>query len=200
MWPWTKESCAVKEVRQKERVWCDQDLRKSDKISLPVPKSSPAEPPELTLEELKTYTNLSKEVGIDYCSDITHEKLAFFFQKEDVQLYKNSEVVFYLDGRLGVTWGWYGLRKEDVAHLESYRTSSEDASRAVDFSTVPYQDAIPLSTLLLIQKLQKAVPEIYFYISSARDDNDEGDHFLMITNRWLGIYVIDRWDSPGFRK
>jgi hypothetical protein len=165
----------------------------------PFPSSGPAREPRLDAEEMAEYIRVSAEVGIDCCTDLTREKLLACLREENVHIFDNAQVIAYLDEKLGNDWEWRGLRTVDVEHLGTtgaWHTTGKP--REVYFARQPYRGAVPLPVLLTVQKIQRAVPEVYFYVSAPK--GNDGDPFLCVTNRWLGSYIIERWDEPNFRE
>lgn len=160
-----------------------------------IPVSKPSRASQLESEERKEYISLCEEIGYTNCTDLTREKLKAVLHEENIHVYDGNDVVKYLDQELGNDWEWRGLRQVDVDHLVGHSMTS---SRLVPFSKEPYRGAIPVPVLLTIRKVQKAVPEVFFYISAPK--GNDGDPFLMVTNKWLGCYIIERWNEPGFRE
>lgn len=169
-----------------------------DEVELPTPTASRLPKSDLSETEREEYGRVCAEVGFE-CGDLIRERLKAFLHDENIHVYDNKQVVEYLDQELGSDWEWRGLRQADVNELGATgKWHTTGGPREVMFANRPYRGAIPLPVLLTIQKVQKAVPEVCFYISSPK--GNDGDPFLMLTTRYMGPYVIERWDEPSFRE
>lgn len=200
-WPWsTPESTPVAtidpEVDAQPIVAVEPVAEVKEPV--PVPQSGPSRKPGISSEEMQEYMRVSTEVGIDCCTDLTREKLLACFREENIHVFNMKQVVAYLDDNLGEDWQWRGLRTVDAAHMPGGSWSHEVGKRKIFFAGDVYRGAVPLPVLLTVQKIQKAVPEVFFYVSARK--NEDGDPFLAVTNRWLGCYVVERWDEPNFRE
>jgi hypothetical protein len=163
------------------------------------PSSGPAKIPKLSEEEMTEYIRVSAEIGIDCCTDLTRERLLRCFKEENIHVFNRDQVIEYLDKKLGTDWEWRGLRQMDAKHLAGWFESKTDTHRQINFAKEPYRGAVPLPVLMTVQKIQKAVPnDVYFYISAPKEN--DGDPFLCVTSRWLGVYIIERWNEPNFRE
>src|ERR1700743_444409 len=136
--------------------------------------------PEMEKSQYEEYLIVAKDIGIECNGAFLDEKIKQVLLEENISIYDNSKVVKYLDSQLGNDWEWYGLREADKDHLAGWVSHNVEA-RDVDFSKRVYTGSIPLPVLLTIQKLQKAIPEVYFYISGKK--KPDGDPFLTICTR-----------------
>lgn len=166
------------------------------KKSAPFPSAVSLEEPEISSDEMDEYMGVVKSVGIDCCSAVIEEKLRRCLCDEGISRYDTDQVIEYLDEQLGKNWVWKGLRTVDAKYLKNWHTDGQ--IRNVQFGSRPYTGTIPLPVLLTIEKVQKAVPEVFFYISAPKED--EGDPFLLVTSRHIGSYIIERWNEPNFRE
>lgn len=164
-----------------------------------IPSSGPVRKPTIEGDELAEYMRVAAEIGLDSCTDLTREKLLSCLRDEGIHVYKIQQVVAYLDQELGNDWEWRGLRSIDTAHMPGGGWGHTVGDRRIAFAAEPYRGAVPLPVLLTVQKIQKVMgDEVYFYVSAPKDNN--GDPFLMVTSRWLSVYVVERWNEPGFRE
>jgi len=194
-WPWTETVDIEQEDINPVATETAVAIAESG-MSVPVVTASMKS--SLSEEERTEYARVCAEIGYT-CGDLIREKLKAFLHDEGIHIYNHKQVVAYLDEQLGNDWEWRGLRQADVDELGAsgnWHTTGEP--RHVNFAVRPYRGAIPLPVLLTIQKIQKAVPEVFFYISSPK--NNDGAPFLMVTTRSMGQYVIERWDEPSFRE
>jgi hypothetical protein len=169
------------------------------KVSTPIPQSGLARKSVLSSMEMDEYARVCAEVGVDCCTDLTREKLMACLREENIHIFNLKQVVAYLDEKIGNDWDWRGLRSIDTAHMPDGTWTHTVGKREIRFAKEPYRGAVPLPVLLTVQKIQKALPdEVFFYVSAPKDN--DGDPFLMVTNRWLPPYVIERWDEPNFRE
>lgn len=169
------------------------------KAKAPIPTSGPVRKPSLDDAAMEEYAKVSAAVGIDCCTDLTRERLVRCLREENIHVFSTTQVVAYLDDKLGLEWEWRGLRKLDAKHMPDGTWSHTVGERKIKFAGDVYRGAVPLPVLLTVQKIQAHdIPDIYFYVSARKDE--DGDPFLMITSRWLGVYVVERWDEPNFRE
>lgn len=194
--PWIKEEPAVA-VLDTPLAIPPTDAAVQPKEPAPFPETYAAAKPTLDTPEITEYESLLAEIGIEETPGITLEKLRRCLQDESLPGYNKSQVVAYLDEKLGKEWEWAGLRQVDVDHLSGWVSHSE-GQRDVTFSKRVYQGNVPLPVLLTVQKIQKAVPKVCFYVSSPKVV--EGDPFLYVTSRGVAGYIVERWDEPNFRE
>ncbi len=196
--PWTKTAVleAETEPTVESTPFLETVEEQKKRLAPPFPSSHEARTPKLNSEEMEEYIRISSAVGIDCCTDLIREKLLKCLREENIHIFNENQVVAYLDDKLGKDWEWRGLRTADVEHLSGWHTNSEQ--RRVDFASEPYRGAVPLPVLLTIQKVQAAVPEVFFYVSAPKDK--DGDPFLAVTSRHLSMYIIERWNEPNFRE
>lgn len=195
MWPFDKVSTTVEEPLYESR---ESIYPEAVKKPAPFPASGPMRDPKMAPDEMDEYVRVAAEIGVDCCTDLVREKLIRCLREENIHRYQNDQVVNYLDDQLGADWEWRGLRTVDVEHLSGWWMNKTEKQRRIDFSKQPYRGAVPLPVLLTVQKIQKAVPEVFFYVSAPKDN--DGDPFLAVTNRWLDVYVVERWNEPNFRE
>lgn len=166
---------------------------------VPLPTSHPARGPRITNEEMDEYIKVAEEVGVDSCTDLTSERLLRCLREENIHIFDTEAVYAYLDNKLGNDWEWRGLRTKDAQHLAGWHVKKSEKNREISFSREPYRGAVPLPVLLTVKKILQVLPEdVYFYVSAPKDN--DGDPFLCVTSRWLGTYIIERWNEPNFRE
>jgi hypothetical protein len=203
-WPWMRKSSSSTAVAEPVTIAIEPiteplaSVAAVIKETIRIPAHGPARKPVLNDEEMAEYIRVSKGIGIDCCSDLVREKLLHCLHDEHIHIYNNAQVVRYLDHKLGDDWEWRGLRSVDAKLLAGWRTGPDSEVRRVRFSSEPYRGAVPLPVLLTVDKIQAAVPEVYFYVSAPK--NDDGDPFLAVTSKHLGMYIVERWDEPNFRE
>lgn len=152
----------------------------------------------VTPSELEEQIAIETKLGISPSREVLKSKLLKCIEDEGINVYPRSQVVKYLDEKLGNTWVWMGLRKVDSEHLGERWVSHQEPARDVSFSDEVYSETIPLPVLLTVEKISKAVPEVHFYVSSLPEP--KGDPFLFVTCQKIGGYVVEKWDEPGFRR
>jgi hypothetical protein len=196
--PWNKESGSVA-VAEPVTAVVEQvvEVPVVAKEPAPMPSRGASRRPKLVGDEMAEYIRVSEEIGIDCCTDLVREKLLRCLDEESIHVYNHKQVIEYLDEKLGNDWEWRGLRTIDAEHLAGFHTI-QDGARNVNFTKEPYRGAVPLPVLLTVKKIQAAVPEVFFYVSAPK--NNDGDPFLAVTSRQLGMYVVERWDEPNFRE
>lgn len=147
--------------------------------------------------ELDEYIRVCDEIGGLSCADLALARLRKHLREENAEPFERKQVTAYLDQKLGKEWQWFGLRQEDADHLGGWVLHTEGA-RDVEFAKTQYMKAVPYPVLLTIEKIRKAIPDVYFFVSAP--EVPEGDPFLLVTRRGMGGYIIECWDEPSFRR
>ena len=158
------------------------------------PSSSPVKT-NLSNDELAEYVAVAERIGLKSPS-LLSEKLRHCLQDENIHMYNVDQVGKFLTKKLG-EWHWRGIRQCDVDELKDGWSMESDGKR-IQFSDRLYADKIPLPVLLTVEKIQAAVPEAHFYVSTAGKPNE--DPFLLVTARNVGAFIVERWDEPDFRE
>jgi hypothetical protein len=152
---------------------------------------------DLKSEELAEYCAVAERIGVKN-SALIEERLRRFLEDENIHEFDEWQVVSFLNHKLGKdNWHWRGIRQCDVDELPG-SWSMTVHNQKIYFSNKVYGDAIPLPVLLTIEKIQNAVPDVYFYVSTAGLPDE--DPFLLVTSRGIGSYIVERWDEPDFRE
>jgi hypothetical protein len=166
-------------------------------------------------------SGLSKEERSSYIRSALQIKLGstpllrIILEEGGFEIYPYEKVCDYLDSILGCSpgsswdhhWGWRGLRLEDVEKpRRNYDIQDRDC-----LLIGPYQEEIPMPVLKTIEEvLNQAAPlEPRFYVSDVMREKDRNtrnsttvdldDPFLAVgTAGGNVIFVIERWDEPGF--
>jgi hypothetical protein len=154
--------------------------------------------PSLGKDLLATYLETARAIGMEPDQGaLLNERIEQALSEENIQVYNNQDVTTFLDHKLGPTWVWAGLRPIDVEHLKGWHYDVPKV-RVVNFGSKPYSEAVPLAVLLTVQKILTHVPEAHFYVSAVAEPDDE-DPFLAVVNQSSKMFVVERWDEPGFR-
>jgi hypothetical protein len=162
----------------------------------PIPTRGPVGV-DLSTNELTEYIAVADRIGIK-SGAVIQERLRHCLRDENIHQYNNRQVVEFLNEKLGKDkWHWRGMRQCDVDELSDGWGMTINGQR-ISFSDNVYDDKIPLPVLLTIEKIQKVVPEVNFYISTAGLPDE--DPFLLVTKRNIGTYIVERWDEPDFRE
>lgn len=168
----------------------------------------------------KEYSELRSKLGISASREPSYSikrNLAIAIQEECAGVYELSKVTEFMDKKTlesrineknnGLAWAWTPLRLQDVD--PSWRKFQGEAAgkskiqlkwrgqypfNLWDF----YERAIPFPVLATIDRIQQRIPEAMFLISDIVSATDP-DPFLAVTMPRCPLYVIERWDEPGFR-
>jgi len=146
------------------------------------------------------YLTLAERLGIRNGAILT-AKLERVLHAEMIPVYEYAKVAAYLDHLaerrthelraasgewIRSSWCWFSLRKGEHKGVHT-----ANVSKSV------YQSAIPAPVLLTIEKIQTQLPEARFFISAIVDVPDP---FLAVSVPGADkLWVIERWDEPGFR-
>ena len=118
---------------------------------------------------------------------------------ECLSIYPTAAVEKYMD-RKG-HWAWHPLREQDVSAQVVGRISSHDWPRNYGHTMHSrYEEIVPYPVLLTVQRLIKATnDQVNFYVAAL---GNHPDPFLGVIAKGdirRHVYVIERWDKPGFR-
>lgn len=156
-----------------------------------------ADVPEIDFVELEEYIRICDEIGGISCGKLTQARVQKLMLEENICPFKSTQVVNYLDKKLGPKWVWFGLRQEDVDHLGGWIIHTPDA-RDVEIVKTQYLSPIPYPVLVTIGKIKKAAPGAHFYVSSL--PKPKGDPFLLVTAQAMTNFYVECWDEPSFRR
>jgi hypothetical protein len=165
---------------------------------VPVPQATIEMKPVVEDAEWAEYMAVATDIGVEASPAVLEERLRRVLREENIHCFKEEKVVAFLNHKLGAgQWEWSGVRKKDVKHLAGWHNTVN--GQRVNFGRKQYPLPIPLPVLLTMQKILKACPEVYFYVS-AQIPAREGDPFLMVAGRAIESYIVERWDEPDFRE
>lgn len=161
------------------------------------------QPVTATLErsEIDEYARLSKELGISSPA-VRVEELKAFFAENGITVYPLEKVDAYLREKVrtetkseGHVWVWRPLRERDGVVNQQSRFSGYGHG---DGQERVYAKPIPLPVLMTVKKIQDAFPEAQFHASDYAVRKPDPFLAVMIPG-WFELFVIERWDEPGFR-
>jgi hypothetical protein len=175
-------------------------------IPQPEPESLPAPLPSAIAVQDDApdadYQALADKLGIRSAA-LLESKLEAILAEEMIPVYEYAKVEAYLDNlvakrnyELGresqsiwgrrAMWSWYSLRKGEHKGIRH--------GKVVKYV---YQQAIEKPVLLAIDLIQSRLPEARFFVSQIEE---VADPFLAVTVPGSAkLYVIERWNEPGFR-
>lgn len=166
--------------------------------NLPVPEKSPvAVAPDSPDDQ---YRALAAKLGIRSTALLAAE-LECLLASEMIPVYDYQKVAQYLENECRkaslsqprtpwtttLMWCWKPVREQDRLENKSYAPISSNL----------YQQALRLPVLLTMERIAEKLPEAKFFVSEIEAVLDP---FLAVTVEGAGkLYVIERWDEPGFR-
>jgi hypothetical protein len=162
------------------------------------PKKEPIEM-EVGVDDLAEYMKVAKELGLEDQPALLEERLGRFLEDEGIHAYDDEAVVKYLNKEFGVgQWEWKGLRKVDAELFSDGNWHQNIGDHQIDFSHRLYAEPVPLPVLLTVKKIADKFPSVNFFISDPKEK--EGDPFLLVTNKDMTGFIVERWNEPGFRE
>lgn len=182
--------------------------------------TTPAQKPLVVVSDYDStadeeYAAICKKVGLHIAPPMTKGKL--FLEKvlaeETMGTYDLKAVARYMDKKargaepIGFgsrRWAWTPLRKQD---LDDTAWKGRDYSGIVNykceqfaFGKSYYTKPIPQPVLEMIDRINDRVPHVQFVVADIIS-LAWPDPFLAVTLPGLEeLYVIARWDEPGFRE
>lgn len=148
------------------------------------------------------YIRLTAKHGVFRAVAAKAPTLLGALKEEGLSLYDLANVERYLDKKEGRNyWTWYPLRDKDVEWRHAVkRVTRGSYSSSGQVSNTWYQQPIPLPVLLTVDRLvERLGDEPRFYVAAIASPPDP---FLAVTStrdEKHTLYVIERWDEPGFR-
>jgi len=150
---------------------------------------------QLSREDRDEYLQWAKKAGFD-CAELaidiasrasTSDQLRNFLSENGICVYDRQRVRRYMDSITpsGSEWIWAPI---------AYR----DPIAPWDIPTAAYRKAIPMPVLMTIAKIREAFPEAEFFVTDIRR-LPKGDPFLSVRMPGEELFIIERWDEPGFR-
>mgnify|MGYP001584228697 CR=1 FL=1 len=151
--------------------------------------------PKLSDVGFLEYKEVAERIGLTNQPAFLEERLSRFLLEENIRIYQKKRVYEYLNSKFPTGWEWRGVREEDCEYLKGWTSHAGELS--IRFGDRIYGDRIPFPVLLTIEKIKTAFPkEVFFYINHA---TVHGDPFLMVSNRDIASFIVERWDEPSFR-
>lgn len=160
----------------------EQPLPELQRAAVAVAERPPAE-----------YRELAKSVGFRPAA-LRIAEFEEFLEREFIEVYPLESVTRYMDtlmhnlvlqtGR-NFHWQWYPLRDVDVKN-----SANEWA--------MPYRHYVPMPVLETALRIAEAFPDVSFFVTDYSEKKP--DPFLAASpDGGVTLYVVERWDEPGFR-
>jgi hypothetical protein len=169
---------------------------------------------ELELE----YSRVAQKLGVNVLPRIDWRRLGDALAELMIPVYDLKAVNKYLmdkaaeavkaNGDRGwAQWFWIPMRESDVdqVRLESIRAAGQQNlgyhwNMGYDPTLVPYLKPIPLPVLLTAERIEERLPgEVSFFVSDIVSYPDPFLGVQLKADRDKTIFVVERWDEPGFR-
>lgn len=166
---------------------------------------------------IKQYRKLAAKLGIATVpgdETVQRHKLLAVLQRLGIAIYPINAVRKYMDEKcipIDNSWYWIPLRRRDrglVIKPNLHRKGIGWMSRTLRLGgtvsgATTYNQELPSPVLMRINEVQEELPEAMFYVTDTRvqrASKRERDPFLGVTLPGLNeLFVIERWDEPGFR-
>lgn len=164
--------------------------------------------------EIEEHRKLARKYGLmTVSSTIACTKLVKVLQDEAITVFDLSKVQDYMDRKvrghggfaLGI-WYWFPLRMVDRAtvRLEDMRESRERRKHqwtgtSGTFRTSAYDEIVPLPVLMTVDRIVERLGNKVSFFVAAIDNNPDPFLAVRMNDDPDRLFVIERWDEPGFR-
>lgn len=151
--------------------------------------------------ELEEYLEVADEFELSGRA-MENVKLKKFFKNNMISIYDYRRVAAYLLSKTpsGKDWRWLPLREQDKGKGWELGTSyyNERWVYNGEIDSRIYAHAVPYPVLLTARKIAKEFGDkVAFYVSDYVSPNP--DPFLAVKTLNSDMFVIEKWDEPGFR-
>ena len=163
----------------------------------------------------KEYRRISNKIGTVFADTLTTQDLAKYLADSNMTVYPMDKVRSYLEKKMEElpkprvsrrrgsfygsqprwAWNWMALREQDVLKKKG------NFSKLYSNTNKP----VPVEVLMTVEKIidDLGPSRVHFYVSefvkAARPTPQIVDPFLAVCANTSKLYVIERWDEPGFR-
>lgn len=149
----------------------------------------------------KQYDSLADILGVS-CR-MSSSGLAAFLREQDIQVFDLAAVERYMDKK--GTWSWYPLRlsdrpKPDGSDWALARHIAHDfPSLYGSQNNQLYNKPVPYPVLVTVKTIVDRFGDDVLFLVAAPASHP--DPFLAVLQRsnWTKMFVIERWNEPGFR-
>lgn len=151
---------------------------------------------------LQKYDSLATKLGVE-CRAKTNTQLSVVLAEEMIGVYDTAAVERYMDKK--GYWKWYPLRTYDKApgsaswKINRVTPTSYDTLYGPSSSEV-YDKPVPYPVLCTVERLvDKMGPSVIFVVAALGSNPDPFLACFLRAPGRIRLYVIERWDEPGFR-
>lgn len=182
----------------------------------PIVLPSKPEPAPLSVEAPSAeYSLLAQQIGF-HPEELSRLEFELFLQRQGVQVYPLESVEAYMDALMlkleadepdpedEWRWFWRPLRDADSSFIARQAYVHGEFQGGFNFDGALYRRLVPMPVLETVNRLREA-----FHAETNLDsgpaflvtdyDTETPDPFLAVSVNGLDLYVIERWDEPGFR-
>jgi hypothetical protein len=161
----------------------------------------------------KEYRRISNKLGTTFAEKLHTAELAKYLADNAMTVYPIDKVKSYLEKKMGElpkprrdpygysssarwTWNWMALREQDILK------TSGNFSKMYSDTNKP----VPVEVLMTVEKIVDDLgpSRVHFYVSefvkAAKPTPRIVDPFLAVCVSTNKLFVIERWDEPGFRQ
>jgi hypothetical protein len=144
------------------------------------------------------YLGLAQELGISSAA-VDRERLLRILEDEGIPIYDPEKVNKWMDHKTpqGKTWKWFPVRSKDLVP-----SLFDLGTRMQRLGVGTYRHRIPMPVLETIAKISHRMEEAVFFITDYEDKRP--DPFLAVSTKSMAsageLFIIERWDEPGFRR
>lgn len=160
--------------------------------------------------QVKKYQEVAQRIRF-VPGNLMAECVTIFCADNQIPIYDLDRVSDFLDRKAAADrkangmWAWVPLRKEDSGKLSrpghsNKHARKESAVRRYDdvgkiMIERGYHGLIPMPILDRVEKIQKAFPELNFFVS---DISPNSDPFIAVSGVGFNMIVFGQWNEPDF--
>lgn len=131
------------------------------------------------------------------CPTVCAVSLESVIREECIHVFDQAKVEKWMDKK--GEWRWFPLRSRDRGRVEIQRVSRIESYRMRDHGGMEsnvYPLIVPVPVLMTVDRLDERLRgEVFFYVAAPSQGPDP---FLAAVSR-ENIFIVERWDEPGFR-
>lgn len=145
---------------------------------------------------------LASKLGVASMVSLKVPSVLPVLKEEGCRLYNTSAVERWMDKK--GYWKWYGLRAVDATHaFKIHRVTAHGYPTlygAGGQRWQVYDKIVPAEVLLTVERIaDRLSAEALFFVAAVDDHPDPFLAVMSAHDEKNTLYVIERWDEPGFR-
>lgn len=148
------------------------------------------------------YQEVASRIGFAP-GNLVQEQLPIFCADNQIPVYDADRVSDFLDRKAAKdkeakgNWSWIPLRAGDMGKVTKATHNNNNEALYVGgiSKNRHYHALVPMPILERVEKIQKAFPELHFFVSDIAPNMDP---FICVLGVGLSLIVFGQWNEPGF--